>query len=130
MADHRLSVGAYVKTLEAAVIATLADFGIDGRLDPAAIGVWVGADTACQTSDGGCLMAKVCALGVRIKGGGSMHGVALNVTTDLDAFRLIVPCGIADRPVTSLKKLLGGGCPTLADVKTALERRIAERLSL
>jgi lipoyl(octanoyl) transferase len=124
LADHRLSVGAFVKKLEHAVIACLADFGLNGRLDPSAIGVWVASDTACPPSDGGCLMSKVCALGVRIKRGVSMHGVALNVTTDLSYFDLIVPCGIADRAVTSLEKLLGEKCPPMKDVKASLATRI------
>ena len=73
-------------------------------------------------------MAKICALGVRIKRGVSMHGIALNVTTDLSYFKLIVPCGIADRQVTSLKTLLGDTCPTMADTKSALVSRLRERL--
>lgn len=124
LADHRLSVGGYVKTLEHAVIDTLSDFGLNGRLDPSAIGIWVASDTECLTSDGGCLMAKVCALGVRIKRGVSMHGVALNVTTDLSHFDFIVPCGITGRAVTSLEKLLGAECPTMTDVKLAIIRRL------
>ena len=126
LADHRLSVGAYVKALEHAVLATLADFGVDGRLDPAAIGVWV---DAAGPGDG-CLMAKVCALGVRIKRGVSLHGVALNVTTDLAFFDLIVPCGLAGRAVTSLERLLGERCPTMTDAKAALARRVAERFAV
>jgi lipoyl(octanoyl) transferase len=127
LADHRMSVGAYVKALEHAVIDTLAHFGLNGRLDPSAIGVWVASDTACPTSDKGCLMAKVCALGVRIKRGVSLHGIALNVTTDLSGFGLIVPCGIVDRSVTSLAKLLGPRCPTMADAKNALSRHLIAR---
>ena len=127
LADYRLSVGGYVKALEHAVIATLADFGLNGRLDPAAIGVWVPSDTACEVADTGCLMAKVCALGVRIKAGVSMHGIALNVTTDLSYFDLIVPCGLANRPVTSLQRLLGDHCPSMAEAKSTLARHLAER---
>ena len=127
LADYRLSVGAYVKALEHAVIATLADFGLNGRLDPSAIGVWVGTDTTCPTSDGGCLLSKICAVGVRIKQGVAMHGVALNVTTELSQFDLIVPCGIPDRMVTSLKAMLGATCPTMSDVKQALAARITGR---
>ena len=96
--DHRLSVGAYVHGLELAVIATLADFGIQSAADSSAVGVW---------ADDGGRPAKVCALGVRIKRGISLHGLALNVETNLAYFDLIVPCGIADRAVTSMRKLLG-----------------------
>lgn len=128
LADHRLSVGAYVKTLEHSVIATLADFGLNGSLDPSAIGVWVPSDTACQVSDGECLMAKICALGVRIKRGVSMHGIALNVTTDLSYFNFIVPCGIAGRQVTSLQTLLGDKCPTMSDTKLSLANHIKTKI--
>ncbi|MGC4034068.1 MAG: lipoyl(octanoyl) transferase LipB [Tepidisphaeraceae bacterium] len=130
LADHRLSVGGYVKALENSVIASLADFGLNGRLDSSAIGVWVEpSDTACHASANGCLMGKVCALGVRIKRGISLHGIALNVTTDLSYFNLIVPCGLAGRPVTSLKELLADKCPPMADVKASLSKRIIERFS-
>jgi lipoyl(octanoyl) transferase len=109
--DHHLSVGAYVRRLEDAVIATLARFGIAGEKDESAIGVWVRQGHA---------LAKICALGVRIRRGVSMHGIALNVETDLSQFSLIVPCGIADRPVTSMRRLLSAGAPTLDEVKKAL----------
>jgi lipoate-protein ligase B len=119
LADRRLSVGAYVKTLEHAVIATLASFGVEARLDPGAIGVWT------ETPAG---LAKICALGVRIKRGVSMHGVALNVRTDLSYFNLIVPCGLAGRPVTSLEKVLDGVCPPTEDVAAALGAELIRSL--
>lgn len=112
LADHQLSVGAYVKTLEHAVIQTLAHFGIESHLDPGAIGVW--------TEQG-----KVCALGVRIKRGVSMHGIALNVETDLAYFNLIVPCGLTGRPVTSMRMLMGDRTPTVDDVKRVLAQQIS-----
>ncbi|MGE5609644.1 MAG: lipoyl(octanoyl) transferase LipB [Bacillota bacterium] len=119
--DHRLSVGGYVRTLEQAVIATLADFNIEGLLDPSAIGIWV--QHAGQ-------LRKICALGVRIRRGASMHGIALNITTDLRYFNLIVPCGLANRPVTSMHEILGPGTPGMNVVKEALARRIAEAFSV
>lgn len=127
LADHQLSVGGYVKALENVVIATLADFGVNARLDPSAIGVWVPSDSTCLPSDGSCLMAKICALGVRIKRGVSMHGIAMNVVTDLSHFDWIVPCGLAGRGVTSLKVLLGPQCPTMADTKKVLAAQIIRR---
>src|SRR3954468_17377191 len=69
--DHGLSVGGYVRALERAVIATLADFGIGARRDESAVGVWVD-EAATGTA------AKVCAIGVRIRRGVSLHGLALN----------------------------------------------------
>jgi lipoyl(octanoyl) transferase len=121
IADHRLSVGGYVHRLEDAVIDALRRFGIDGLKDPAAPGVWVrdGHD-GHDGPDRHDRLAKICALGVRIRRGVSMHGIALNVTTDLRYFDLIVPCGLPGRAVTSLQKLLLDRCPTMADVKTVL----------
>jgi lipoyl(octanoyl) transferase len=116
--DYGLSVGKYVKTLEQAVIDALREWGIDSSLDPDAVGVW--------TADGGRL-AKICALGVRINRGVSMHGIALNVTTDLRWFELINPCGLG-RPVTSIQRLLGPAkTPGMDQVKSVVARNIAER---
>ena len=109
--DHQLSVGAYVRRLEDIVIATLAEFGITGQKDESAIGVWV---------DDGGTPAKICALGVRIRQGISLHGIALNVETDLSFFKLIVPCGMASRPVTSMRRLLGTTCPEIQAVRDVL----------
>jgi lipoyl(octanoyl) transferase len=91
----RCDVHRYVRDLEDVLIRTAADCGIGGaqRVD-GLTGVWVGRD-------------KLAAIGVRIARWVTSHGFALNVSTDLDYFGLIVPCGIADRGVTSLTQLLG-----------------------
>jgi len=90
----RCDVHRYVRDLEDVIIRTAASYGVDaGRVD-GLTGVWVGRD-------------KLAAIGVRISRWITSHGFALNVTTDLDYFSLIVPCGIADRGVTSLARLLG-----------------------
>ncbi len=112
LADRGLTVGEYVRKLENAVINALADFGIASQLDPKAIGVWVAR---------GEKLAKICALGVRIRRGVSMHGIALNVTTDLRYFNLIVPCGLS-RPVTSMQEIMGAATPTMAVVKQAVAK--------
>ncbi len=109
--DHKLSVGSYVHGLEKVVINTLAEFGIGACADPKAVGVW--------TSHNG-QPGKVCAIGVRIKRGVSLHGLALNVTTDLSYFNLIVPCGLVGRGVTSLSQLLGETSPAMEKVKQTL----------
>jgi lipoyl(octanoyl) transferase len=109
--EHRLSVSAYVHGLEACMIATLKQFGIDAHADPGAVGIW--------TNDAG-QDSKICAIGVRIKRGVSLHGIALNVETDLRYFDLIVPCGLAGRPVTSLRELLGDVAPSIDQVKAAV----------
>jgi len=86
-------VGCYVRTLEATIIATLQAFGITAGREPGLPGVWVAG-------------AKICALGVAVQRRVTMHGFALNVTTALDGFALINPCGL-DRPVTSMAAVLG-----------------------
>ncbi len=96
----------HVRRIEEMLVATLADLGIDAWPEAGYTGVW--------TERG-----KVAAIGVRIAHGVSMHGFALNVDTDLDYFGNIVPCGITDRPVTSLSDLLGRRT-TLAEAVTAL----------
>jgi len=113
--DHRLSVGGFVRRLEETVIAALHDLDIPAQKSPDAIGVWV--------PDASGTLAKICALGVRIRRGVSMHGIALNVTTDLSYFDLIVPCGLAGRGVTSIEKLLGQRAPTMQRVKSVLAAR-------
>jgi lipoyl(octanoyl) transferase len=111
--DHRLSVGGYVRRLEDAVVATLRRFDIRARSrDEGAVGIWI------DEPDGE--PAKICAIGVRIRRGVSMHGLALNVTTDLRYFELIVPCGLCGRRVTSMQRLLGDSCPTLPQVGDVL----------
>lgn len=84
----------HVRRIEQMLIAMLADLGIEAWAEAGLTGVW--------TEQG-----KVAAIGVRVARGVSMHGFALNVDSDLSYFGHIVPCGIPDRPVTSLTKLLG-----------------------
>ena len=116
LADHQLSVSGYVHSLETAVISTLAQLGVAAHADPKAVGVWT-----CDKD----AMAKICAIGVRIRRGVSLHGLALNIETDLRYFDLIVPCGLAGRPVTSLRKLLGDSCPPVDRVKWMLTAQLA-----
>jgi lipoate-protein ligase B len=93
--SHGRDVGAYLRRLEAAVIAFLARHGIAGERHPDYTGVWVGGH-------------KVCAIGVRVDHWVTSHGFALNVDADLSPFDLIVPCGIRGRGVTSLARLGSG----------------------
>jgi len=90
----RCDVHRYVRDLEDVLIRTASDYGIDARRVSGLTGVWVGEE-------------KLAAIGVRIARWVTSHGFAFNVSTDLEYFRLIVPCGIADRGVTSLSRLLG-----------------------
>ena len=84
----------YVRMLEQCVIDTIKEAGVLGGRIPGRPGVWVND-------------AKVAAIGVRISGGVSTHGFALNVSTDLSFFDMIVPCGIGDATVTSLERVTG-----------------------
>ncbi len=118
--DRRLSVGGYVKRMQEIVIGTLADLGIAAELDPSAVGIW--------TRDGDHT-AKICALGVRVRRGVTMHGIALNVTTDLRYFELINPCGLG-RPVTSIQRVLGDRAPGMSQVKEAMQRRLLKGLEI
>jgi lipoyl(octanoyl) transferase len=90
----RQDVHRYVRDLEEVLIRAAADFGIEAGRVKGYSGAWVGD-------------RKLAAIGVRISRWVTSHGFALNVTTDLSGFELIVPCGITDRGVTSLSALLG-----------------------
>jgi lipoate-protein ligase B len=116
---HGLSVGSYVRLLQQTIVAALRELSIESHRDSDAVGVWVGeADRA----------EKICAIGVRIRRGVTMHGLALNVTTDLKYFNLIVPCGICNRGVTSIRKLLGEKTPSMDRVKQTVTRTFTEAL--
>jgi lipoic acid synthetase len=91
---ERPDVVAYVRRLERVLVLALADLGIEAWAEPGYTGVW--------TAQG-----KVAAIGVRNARGVTMHGFALNVSTDLGYFSHIVPCGITDRPVASVSGLAG-----------------------
>jgi lipoyl(octanoyl) transferase len=108
----RRTLGAveFVRRLEEVLIRTCADFGIAARRVSGRTGVWT------EQSD-----AKVAAIGVHISRSVTSHGFALNVSTDLEAFQLIVPCGIADKSVTSLGRELGN-VPALNKVAESAAR--------
>jgi lipoyl(octanoyl) transferase len=120
--DHRLSVGGYVRALERSVIDALSRFEVPARKDDCAVGVWT------EHPPGSGTLAKLCAVGVRVRRGVTLHGLALNVTTDLTYFNLIIPCGLVGRPVTSMQKLLGAGAPDMSEVKRALADSLAASL--
>ena len=88
----RMGAVEYVRNLEEVLIRTCGDLGVPCRRIAGLTGVWT------QTPES----RKIAAIGVHISRGVTSHGFALNVTTDLDYFKLIVPCGIADKPVTSI----------------------------
>ncbi len=113
--DRTRGVQAYVRALEEVVIHTLAGYGIDAGREEKLTGVWVGRD-------------KIAAIGVRVSWPGgatggwvTSHGLALNVSGDLDWFQRIIPCGIAGREVTSMERLTGR-CLPLPEVAESLSR--------
>jgi len=107
----RCDVHRYVRDLEEVMIRVCADYGIAAGRVSGMSGAWVGPD-------------KIGAIGVRISRWITSHGFAFNVNTKLDDFQLIVPCGIADRGVTSLEKLTGQ--PLSIE---AVEARIIDRFA-
>ncbi len=109
------AIPAHVHTVEQVVIETLADFGVQAGRLAGFPGVWVGAD--------GAHPRKICAIGVRVARGRSMHGLALNVTCDLSWFERIVPCGIVGKAVTSMAA--EGVRASVEEVAGALARHAA-----
>lgn len=100
MEEFRVGVKAYIHKLEDVVIQTLQSYGIVAEKDDKAMGVWIDAQHPAKAR-------KICAIGVRTSRFVTMHGLALNVNTNLDYFNYINPCGFTDRAVTSLQKELG-----------------------
>ncbi len=101
------SVSQYLRGLEEVLIRVLADYGLQGGRLAGYTGVWVQG-------------AKVAAIGVGVRKWTTYHGIALNVRPDMRLFQCIVPCGIADKPVTSLHLLLERP-PAMQDVMTRFE---------
>lgn len=91
---HFTDVHKYLRYLEEIIIRTCGDYGIEAGRIEGLTGVWVDD-------------AKICAMGIRCSRWVTMHGFALNVNADLSYFNHIIPCGITDKKVTSLEKLLG-----------------------
>jgi lipoyl(octanoyl) transferase len=124
-----LNLHRYMRFLEAVIIDTCDSFGIAAHRDSCATGVWVGGTPEHNESDAPAGGSKIAAIGVRVRRWVTMHGLALNVTTNLDHFNLIVPCGLAGRSVTSLEQLLGDNCPTMQEVKDELARNFEKHIA-
>ncbi len=108
----------YIKKMEDAIILCLKHYGLNGFRLKDAIGVWLDPTIPGKTR-------KICAIGVRVSRGVSMHGFALNVNTDLTYFNMINPCGFTDKKVTSLQAELGKEIDIEA-VKSVLKEKLAE----
>ncbi|MDB4606705.1 lipoyl(octanoyl) transferase LipB [Crocinitomicaceae bacterium] len=107
----------YMRLLEEAVIRTIAAYGLKGGRIDGMTGVWLDAGTTKER--------KICALGVKASRWVTMHGIGFNVNTDLDYFSNIVPCGIEDKAVTSMKKELGSAL-NMDEVKSILLQELKE----
>lgn len=103
----------YLRYLEEVIIKTCADYGIEAGRIEGLTGVWVGDE-------------KICAMGIRCSRWVTMHGFAFNVNTDLTYFEHIVPCGIRDKNVTALNKLLGKNIDA-EEVKSRIARHFSEQ---
>ena len=108
----------YMRFLEEVVIRVLDHYSISGHRVKDATGVWLDPDDNLQAR-------KICALGVRTSRWVTMHGLALNVNTDLSYFEQIIPCGIRDKGVTSMQKELDRAIP-LQEVAEQLIMQFAE----
>lgn len=95
-----LSIKSYIHSLEEVIIQSLKHFGIEATRSDGATGVWLDAENPAKAR-------KICAMGVRTSHWVSMHGFALNVSTNLEYFGYIVPCGIQGKEVTTIEKELG-----------------------
>lgn len=109
---ERYDVVSYLRKLENVLVATARELGVDAERDPEHTGVWVGRN-------------KIGAIGVKITRGITMHGFAFNVSTDLDMFSGIVPCGIQDRWVTSVEAEAGIR-PSVKEVGAIAAKHLAE----
>lgn len=111
----------YMRTLEEAIIRTLADYGLNAGRIEGLTGVWLDYETQRRSARRSAARQnprKICALGVKASRWVTMHGFALNVNTDLNYFNHIVPCGIEDKAVTSMQQELG----EVVDTKTVEEK--------
>jgi lipoyl(octanoyl) transferase len=112
----RCDVHRYVRDLEEVMIRVCADYGVTAGRIKGMTGAWVGAE-------------KIGAIGVRLSRWITSHGFAFNVSTDLDHFKLIVPCGLSDRGVTSLERATGRGL-SLSEVEDSVVRNLREVFEL
>ena len=98
--NFKIGVSKYLHDLEEVIILSLAEYGIKGDRSKGETGVWIDPEEPG-------IERKICAMGIRCSRWITMHGFALNVNTDLSYFNNIIPCGIADKKVTSIEKELG-----------------------
>ncbi len=113
----------FVQQLEGWVIATLASFGVQGHIREGRVGVWVERPDKPRSITGALAEDKIAAIGIRLRKWISFHGISINLDPDLGHFSGIVPCGISEHGVTSLRDL--GLDTRLADLDAALKLSFA-----
>ncbi len=111
-------IARYLRSLEEVVIRTIGEYGIKGERSKGETGVWIAPGDKMKAR-------KICAMGVRCSRWVTMHGIALNVNTDLSYFDLIVPCGIKDKKVASIEGELGHAVD-MTEVKQKLVKHFEE----
>ncbi len=116
--DHFFTdIHKYLRLLEECIILTLKEYGIDSGRSTGETGVWLDAENPLKAR-------KICAMGVRCSRWVTMHGLAFNVNSNLDYFTNIIPCGINDKAVTSLKKEIGRDVD-LAEIKEKIKKHFS-----
>ncbi len=116
LAERNMGPKTYVRAIEAALLQALTFHCVLAHTEEGLTGIW--------TKQG-----KIAAIGVKITRGVSMHGFALNVTTDLSAYEAIVPCGIADRPIASMARVLGN-VPDMLEIGKAVASALGQKLGV
>lgn len=116
---HKLGVKKYVTLLEEAVISVIGRYGIKGERIEGATGVWINAGEPTER--------KVCAIGIRCSRSITMHGLALNVSTDISYFSRINPCGFVDKGVTSMSLELNRHI-NMTEIKAAMKEELSRLL--
>jgi lipoate-protein ligase B len=112
---YKLNLHGYMRLLESVVIDSLAKFNLQAVRVTNCTGVWIRDHAIAQNAG----LAKICAIGVKLRRWVTLHGLALNVTTDMSFFELINPCGLS-KPVTSMQRLLRAATPGMGEVKSVL----------
>lgn len=112
LGEQEADARGYLHNLEEIAIRTAGDFGVKAFRRPGLTGAWTQA-------------GKLAAIGIRLKRWVTFHGMSFNVKPDLAGFSAIVPCGLAGETVTSLEKILGAACPTLAQVREHMGRHFS-----
>lgn len=113
LGEQETDAHGYLHNLEEIAIRTAGDFGVAAYRRPGITGAWTQA-------------GKLAAIGIRLKRWVTFHGMSFNVKPDLSGFATIIPCGLVGETVTSLEKLLGAACPTLAQVREQMERHFSD----